>query len=73
VLNPNMAGTELMLSPFEPWSNCTMVDVARGKTVAGPISARFSYRLGLLGVWGCDDHSHGVRYPAAVITHGLAG
>jgi len=32
VLNPNMAGTELMLSPFEPWSNCTMADVARGKT-----------------------------------------
>lgn len=52
MLNPNMAGTELMLSPFEPWSNCTMADVARGKTVAAPITARFSCTLGPLRVGG---------------------
>lgn len=31
VLNPNMKGTEEMLSPFLPWSNCTMKDVAAAK------------------------------------------
>jgi hypothetical protein len=38
VLNPNMAGTELMLSPFQPWSNCTMADVHRGKKVRSLLS-----------------------------------
>mmetsp|Transcript_21590 Transcript_21590/g.47393 ORF Transcript_21590/g.47393 Transcript_21590/m.47393 type:complete len:593 (-) Transcript_21590:346-2124(-) len=31
VLNPNMPGTTQMLSPFEPWSNCTMADVQKAR------------------------------------------
>jgi len=37
VLNPSMQGTELMLSPFLPWSNCTMQDVQEAKKTSGRV------------------------------------